>query len=76
MFVTPDGQFQFKVICFGLTNAPAYFQRVMNQAFRPLIGKCILVYIDDILIMKKSADHLTHLKQVLELLRKHQLYVK
>ncbi|KAJ9509840.1 hypothetical protein QJQ45_011559 [Haematococcus lacustris] len=76
-FRTPEGHFQFKVLCFGLTNAPATFQRVMNDAFATVLGKCALVYLDDILVMSKSVqDHLLHLKQVFELLRKNKLYAK
>ncbi|KAJ9529306.1 hypothetical protein QJQ45_007987 [Haematococcus lacustris] len=76
-FRTPEGHFQFKVLCFGLTNAPATFQRVMNDAFATVLGKCALVYLDDILVMSKSIqDHLLHLKQVFELLRKNKLYAK
>ncbi|KAJ9531304.1 hypothetical protein QJQ45_006755 [Haematococcus lacustris] len=76
-FLTPMGQFQFKVLCFGLTNAPATFQRVMNNVFRPLINKSVLVYIDDILVMSNTAEeHVRHLKEVLELMRQHKLYAK
>ena len=76
-FKTPLGLFQFKVLPFGLTNAPATFQRAMNDIFRPFIGKFVLVYLDDILIFSKSAEeHAQHLTQVLELLRKHRLYAK
>ncbi|KAJ9519642.1 hypothetical protein QJQ45_013270 [Haematococcus lacustris] len=53
-FLTPMGQFQFKVLCFGLTNAPATFQRMMNNVFKPLINECVLVYIDDILVMSNT----------------------
>ncbi|KAJ9525518.1 hypothetical protein QJQ45_003105 [Haematococcus lacustris] len=76
-FRTPTGLYQFKVLCFGLTNAPATFQRVMNNAFADVINDCALVYIDDILIMSKSVpDHFNHLRRVLELLRKHQFKAK
>ncbi|KAJ9507864.1 hypothetical protein QJQ45_021194 [Haematococcus lacustris] len=76
-FRTPKGHFQFKVLCFGLTSAPATFQRVMNDAFATVLGKCALVYLDDILVMSRSVqDHLLHLKQVFELLRKNKLYAK
>ncbi|KAJ9531104.1 hypothetical protein QJQ45_000898 [Haematococcus lacustris] len=76
-FLTPMGQFQFKVLCFGLTNAPATFQRAMNNVFRPLINKSVLVYIDDILVMSNSAEeHVQHLREVLELMRQHKLYAK
>ncbi|KAJ9528913.1 hypothetical protein QJQ45_000477 [Haematococcus lacustris] len=71
------GQFQFKVLCFGLTNAPATFQRAMNNVFRPLINKSVLVYIDDILVMSNSAEeHVQHLREVLQLMRQHKLYAK
>ncbi|KAJ9523626.1 hypothetical protein QJQ45_007296 [Haematococcus lacustris] len=76
-FRTPEGQFQFKVLSFGLTNAPATFQRVMNDAFAPVLGKCALVYLDDILVMSKSLpEHLQHLRLVFDLLRKNKLYAK
>ncbi|KAJ9522463.1 hypothetical protein QJQ45_008249 [Haematococcus lacustris] len=76
-FRTPTGLYQFKVLCFGLTNAPATFQRVMNNTFADVINDCALVYIDDILIMSKSVpDHFNHLRRVLELLRKHQFQAK
>ncbi|KAJ9525170.1 hypothetical protein QJQ45_020696, partial [Haematococcus lacustris] len=76
-FLTPMGQFQFKVLCLGLTNAPATFQRVMNNVFRPLINKSVLVYIDDILVMSNTAEeHVRHLKEVLELMRQHKLNAK
>ena len=75
--LTPLGQFQWKVLCFGLTNAPATFQRVMNNIFREHIGKCVLVYLDDILVMSRTAEeHAMHLRIVFELLRQHQLKAK
>jgi hypothetical protein len=75
--VTSEGQFQFKVLCFGLTNAPATFQRVMNRIFKDYIGKFVLVYLDDILIMSKSPEeHERHLMMALQVLRDNQLYAK
>ena len=75
--VTSAGQFQFKVLCFGLTNAPATFQRVMNKIFQPYIGKFVLVYLDDILVMSRSAaEHEHHLRTVLHILRENQLSAK
>ncbi|KAJ9532055.1 hypothetical protein QJQ45_003790 [Haematococcus lacustris] len=65
-FRTPDGHYQFKVLSFGLCNAPATFQRVMNDAFAPVLNQCALVYLDDILVMSKSVDeHLKHLRRSL-----------
>ena len=75
--LTSAGQFQFKVLCFGLTNAPATFQRVMNRIFQPHIGKFVLVYLDDILVMSRTAaEHEQHLRTVLQILRENQLSAK
>ena len=74
-FGTPWGAFEFKVMCFGLTNAPANFQRVMNEVFKDHPGKFVLSYLDDILVYSKTIeDHKVHLRIVLELLIKHRLY--
>ena len=76
-FVTHMGQFQYLVLPFGLTNAPATFQRVMNRVFAPYIGKFILVYIDDILVFSRTvAEHAKHLRIALQVLREHQLTCK
>ena len=76
-FRTPYGHFQFKVLCFGLTNAPATFQHAMNSAFRDCLGKYVLVYLDDILVfIANEAEHLEHLKHVLEILRKEQYHAR
>ena len=72
-FLTPVGQFQFKVLCFGLTNAPATFQAVMNHIFRKQIDAgTVLVYLDDILIFSKTLEeHMQHLKEALETLKRY-----
>lgn len=76
-FRTPMGLYQFRVLSFGLTNAPATFQAEMNRIFGDLIGTCVLVYLDDILIYSKTeAEHLRHLALVLAVLRKNQFYAK
>ena len=76
-FRTPLGHFQFKVLPFGLTNAPATFQAVMNDMFRPYLNVFVLVYLDDILIYSKSeAEHVGHVRKVLEVLRENQFFVK
>ncbi|KAJ9519415.1 hypothetical protein QJQ45_023059 [Haematococcus lacustris] len=76
-FSTPTGHYQYKVLCFGLTNAPATFQRVMNNIFQDLLGKSVLVYLDDVLIMSRSLEeHFMHLEQVLQRLQMHKLFAR
>ena len=66
-FTTSLGQWEFLVMPFGLCNAPATFQRLMNKVFAMEINQFILVYLDDILVFSKSVEeHWEHLKIVLE----------
>ena len=76
-FRTCYGHFEFLVLPFGLTNAPATFMALMHTVLHPLLDVCVIVYLDDILIYSKDpSEHLQHLEQVLELLRENQLYGK
>src|SRR3954469_2661055 len=76
-FVTPDGQYEFTRMPFGMCNAPATFQRVMNEVFEDLIGKGLYVYIDDITIYSETyEEHLVLLKEVLSRLRDRNLFLK
>ncbi|GJT85814.1 putative reverse transcriptase domain-containing protein [Tanacetum coccineum] len=76
-FRTRYGHYEFQVMPFGLTNAPAVFMDLMNRVCKPYLDKFVIVFIDDILIYSKDEkEHEEHLKAILELLKKEQLYAK
>jgi hypothetical protein len=76
-FITKYGLYEFTVMSFGLTNAPAFFMNLMNSVFMDYLDKFVVVFIDDILIYSQSQEeHVNHLKMVLQRLREHQLYAK
>ena len=75
--ITPDGLYHWKVMPFGLCNAPATFQRLMDAVLHGLKWKECLVYLDDILIFSKDwEDHLLHLQHVFERLEKANISLK
>ena len=70
-FSTHQGKYQFRRMSFGMRNAPFYFQRAMTRVLKPLLGKGVLVYLDDILIYSTNLEeHMELLSQVFELLKK------
>ncbi|GBG85515.1 hypothetical protein CBR_g40154 [Chara braunii] len=71
------GHYEFTVMPSGLTNAPATFQTMMNDIFRDILEEYVLVYLDDILVYSRTLeDHLRHLRDVLQRLRKHGFFAK
>lgn len=76
-FQTHLGHYEYKVMPYGLTGAPATFQAVMNHILKPLLRKCVVVFIDDILIYNKSyEEHLQHVQMVFQILQEHQFQVR
>jgi hypothetical protein len=64
--VTQHGQYEYTVVSFGLTNALTYFMNMMNKVFMVDLDKCVVVFIDDILVFSKMAgEHEEHLRIVL-----------
>ena len=62
---------------FGMTNAPSTFITLMNSVFWSLIGKSVVIYLDNIIVFSKSkAQHEVDLRNVLNILRDNQLYAK
>ena len=77
LFSARYGLYEFTVMSFGLTNAPAYFMNLMNKVFMEYLDRFVVVFIDDILIYSKNdSDHEEHLWLVLQKLRDNQLYAK
>jgi hypothetical protein len=76
-FRTRYGHFEYTVMPFGLTNAPAQFQAYMNEALVGLLDVTCIVYLDDVPIFSDTEEeHVAHVKEVLNRLRKSKLYVK
>src|SRR4051812_47418982 len=76
-FITRYGSYEYTVMSFGLTNAPATFSRLMNYIFMEYLDKFVVVYLDDILVYSKNEEeHAKHLRLILAKLRDHKLYAK
>jgi hypothetical protein len=76
-FQTHHGHFEYRVMPFCLTEAPATFQDFMNQLLAPLLRRCVVVFLNDVLVYNTTMEeHLIHLEQVLNLISQQQLYWK
>ena len=76
-FRTRYGHYEFLVMSFGLTNAPATFMDLMNRVFSPYLDKFVIIFIDDILVYSGNPEeHTEHLWTVLQILRERQFYAK
>ena len=76
-FICHRGLFEFVRMPFGLANGPSHFQRIMDLVFSDLLGQCVMVYIDDIVIYSKNlTDHFSHLETVFERLAHFGLQIK
>ena len=73
-FRTRYGHYEFLVLSFGLTNAPAAFMDLINRVFKPFLDQFVIVFIDDILVYSPTTEeHERHLRIILQTLREHQL---
>ncbi|KAL0188171.1 hypothetical protein M9458_015270, partial [Cirrhinus mrigala] len=76
-FSTTSGHYEYRVMPFGLANSPSCFQAFINEVFRDMLNRWVIVYIDDILIYSSSySEHVQHVRAVLQRLISHQLYAK
>ncbi|KAK3544440.1 hypothetical protein QTP86_012423 [Hemibagrus guttatus] len=76
-FHTTHGHYEYLIMPFGLTNAPAVFQSLINKVFQDILGKWVIVYIDEILVYSTSLEeHVRHVRAILSRLQQNHLYVK
>ena len=75
-FVTPIGNYHYKVIPFGLKNVGSTYQRMMTKMFKSQLGNNIEIYIDDMVVKNKMvSEHLEDLRTIFEILRNHKLHL-
>ena len=73
-FVTPTGNYHYKVMSFGLKNAESTYQKMMTRMFEPQLGKSIEIYVDDMVVKSKVvSEHLGDLGSTFGVLKKHKL---
>ena len=73
-FVTPTGNYHYKVMLFGLKNVGSTYQRMMTRMFEPQLGKNIEIYVDDMVVKSKVvSEHLGDLDDIFDVLRRHKL---
>ena len=73
-FITPTGNYHYKVMPFGLKNVGSTYQRMINRMLEPQLGKNIEVYIDDMVVKSKlESEHVNDLENIFEILRKQKL---
>jgi hypothetical protein len=76
-FRTRYGSFEYLVLPMGLCNAPSTFMQMMNETFRDMLDRWVLVFLDDILVFSRTKEeHIDHVRKVLMRLREHKLYAK
>ena len=73
-FITPHGLYCYKVMSFGFKNAGATYQRPMTKIFKPLIGRTVKVYIEDIVVKSRTRnEHTQHLEEIFHLMRGYNI---
>ena len=75
-FMTPIGNYHYKVMPFDLKNAGSTYQRMMTRMFKPQLGKSIEVYINDMVVKSKMVSkHVGDFRVIFDILRKHKLHL-
>ncbi|KAL0150720.1 hypothetical protein M9458_053943, partial [Cirrhinus mrigala] len=76
-FSTTTGHYEYRVMPFGLVNSPSVFQSFINDVFRDMLGRWVIIYMDDILVYSESLEsHVSHVRKVLQRLISHHLFAK